>query len=282
TVREQMNETDQLSVITGESAAKLKSVNLKLVEEEIGRFLEFVEVMEKSYEDSLRLPFQEVVAEMGEVSRLILEATSDAEKLQRSLPYVSTALDNINDISDRTNILSLNASIEAARAGTYGRGFAVVAEEIGRLAENSVIGSQDVRKNILNMINLFKVYEEKTKNAISKMNMLIERLSNIKSATETNSEMNFPKLSSEVKNEVEANSAVVEIIVNEMDHIENIADKSKNYAVEMKNKISEHIINIESIAGISDSIKDLIAHLNDTISTITEQSKVLEELTSTP
>ena len=279
-IREQVDESDKLSVITGESAAKLKSVNLKLVEDEIGRFLEFVEVMEQSYEDSLRLPFQEIVAEMDQVSGLIFEATSDAEKLRSSLPYVSTALDNINEISDRTNILSLNASIEAARAGIHGRGFAVVAEEIGRLAESSIIGSQDVRKNILNMINLFKVYEGKSKNAISKMNILIEKLADLKSTTENTSEMNFPKLSSEVKNEIEANSAVVEIIVNEMDNIEDIADKSKGYAAEVKNKISEHIINIESIAGISDSINDLVAHLNNTINVIIEQSGALEKLTS--
>ena len=90
----------------------------------------------------------------------------------------------------------------------------------------------------------------------------------------------MPELSVEVKNGIEANNAVVETIVSEMDNIEVIADKSKGYALEVKNKISEHIINIESIAGISDMINDMVVKLNSTINVIIEHSGKLEKLTS--
>ena len=284
TIREQIDESDKLTVITGDSAEKLKSLNLKFIEYEVDRFLEFTDVIEKNNDSSLKLSFKEILADMEQVSKLIFEASSDAGRLRDSLPSVSTALNNIDDVSDRTNILSLNASIEAARAGAQGRGFAIVAEEIGRLAESSLVGSKEVRKNILNIINLFKVYEDKAKNAVSMMNILIERLADLKSGAENNgknfSELSFSELSAEVKNGIEANNAVVETVINEMDNIEIIADKSKGYAVEMKNKISEHIINIESIAGISDMIIDLVANLNNTINVIVEHSRKLEELTS--
>jgi len=108
------------------------------------------------------------------------------------------------------------------------------------------------------------------------MSALIERLADLKLERETN----IPKLSAEVKGAIEQNNMVAAVIVEEMDNIDNIADKSKGYAVEVKNKISEHIINIESIAGISDMINDMVVKLNNTINVIIEHSGKLEKLTS--
>jgi len=279
TIKEQLNDSDSLAELTRSSSGRVHSLDIKSLENSINTLIDAVSANRNS--NNSYSAFNDILDGMKKTSMLIAEASSGAEKLRASLPSVSSALDSIDDISDRTNILSLNASIEAARAGVQGRGFAVVAEEIGRLAENSLVGSKEVRKNILEIINLFRLYEDKAGSAVSEMNRLVEKLGalNIRTGTESFEDID-PAVTEGIKTGIEICKSVVEELVSERDNVEIITGRSKIHAVEMKDKISEHIRNIESIAGISDMINDLVLKLNDKINIIIEQTAELEKLTS--
>ncbi len=102
------------------------------------------------------------IAGMNTISEVVGKSSQTVEKLGNSSHQIGEIIQVINDIADQTNLLALNAAIEAARAGEQGRGFAVVADEVRKLSERTAKATKEIEQMI-------KQIQQDTKGAVESM-----------------------------------------------------------------------------------------------------------------
>ena len=113
---------------------------------------------------------EKAVHSIEQVHQMSLELKDDMAQLNEHAQDITRIMGVISDIADQTNLLALNAAIEAARAGEAGRGFAVVADEVRKLAEKTMTSTQDVG-------NAIKAIQESTAKSMTGMDNAVERIS---------------------------------------------------------------------------------------------------------
>lgn len=105
---------------------------------------------------------QETVAGMGRIAEQVKESAHTIESLGNRSDQIGAIIGTIEDIADQTNLLALNAAIEAARAGEQGRGFAVVADEVRALAERTTKATKEIG-------DMIKAIQQETREAVASM-----------------------------------------------------------------------------------------------------------------
>lgn len=204
--------------------------------------VELLHELENSNEEVIKTT---TVAQAGESSMNMMRNTM--EKIHNVFIEISEVLTFINDVAEKINLLSLNASIEAARAGDLGMGFSVVAQQIARLAEE-------------------------TKKSVSNINQLLEQSDDtIKAGSD----------------QILSGAHTVLTLLDGVDNIEKLFGKllfSLKEELALFNKVEVNISDIKmdstSLERLSQGFKERVFTMQDNLSNITDYSKNTLEATS--
>ncbi|MHA7927351.1 MAG: methyl-accepting chemotaxis protein [Marinobacter sp.] len=191
--------------------------------------------------------------QMSELNTNISESARKITNLSERSKDISQILDVIHSVSEQTNLLALNAAIEAARAGEHGRGFAVVADEVRQLASRSAESADSIQE-------LLEQFIEETKDAAVQME-LIEQKTNRTNGSIKNAEESLKGIAvsvesmheqiTQVATATEEQSSVAEEVAQNLDRIVNT---TKNNRASM-----------ESISSTSESVKELSERLRNLV-----------------
>ncbi|WP_233254218.1 methyl-accepting chemotaxis protein [Salipaludibacillus keqinensis] len=191
------------------------------------------------------------VNDMNTIHETVKEYTEKLVGLEAKTNEITSIVNVINDISEQTNLLALNAAIEAARAGEAGKGFAVVADEVRKLAEQTSNSSKEI-------VSLVTSVQTDTSDSVAKMRTIREEVSVGKENIEKVGQL-FGNISSATKR---------------------IADRSEDVSAISNEINTKTSIVTENMQNISTNAESITANTQNVAASSEEQTSSMEEMTA--
>jgi methyl-accepting chemotaxis protein len=260
---------NQISEDVGEMAESIREI-----EDKVEAYAYSTKEMNERSEQTLDLVEkgrQAVESQSAGMQRNV-EATSNVaatiEDLARKAEGISAITRTISDLAEQTNLLSLNASIEAARAGDHGKGFAVVAQEVRKLAEESTSSTKEVFtlvRGIVSGVNQaidnIKINEE----VVQLQNQLLQESEHIFSELVASVDFitkQISQFSSESNQMLESSRKISAAIQN----ISAITQESAAGTQQVSASMNEHIGSVQAVVEETEKMQQVVSQLQRTIS----------------